>query len=321
MAEFSIIQRYLNAVQQDDSVVLGIGDDAAVLECPEGYQLVQTVDTMVKGVHFDDSFSPEDLAHKLLQVNLSDLAAMGSQPKWVTVALTLPSVDESWLARFSECLHALCRKAALNVVGGDTTQGPLSATMNLTGLVRRGEFITRSGAEVGDDIYVSGSLGDAALALSLVDKQLTNPQYREHLLSRLKRPTARLSLGNQLFGLASSCIDVSDGLMADLGHICERSQCGAQLFIEKLPLSDTYRRHFSDVNLDFDYALNGGDDYELCFTAEKSKRTKIQSLKFNSLCDISLVGEVVSSQNPEVIPLLKGQYYQCKRQGWEHFAE
>ena len=277
MTEFSIIQRYLSALSQDESVVLGIGDDAAVLDCPAGYQLVQTVDTMVKGVHFDDSFSPEDLAHKLLHVNLSDIAAMGARPKWATVALTLPKVQEEWLARFSKYLHDLGNKYALNLVGGDTTQGPLSITLNLTGIVKSGEFITRSGAKVNDDIYVSGSLGDAALALSLVDQ----PQSKKSaaaLVARLKRPTARLSLGERLYGVANSCIDLSDGLIADLGHICEKSQCGAHLFVEKIPLSEAYRERFLTKKLNVDYALNGGDDYELCFTVEKDKSNLIQTL-------------------------------------------
>lgn len=320
MAEFSMIQRHLNAVHTDESVVLGIGDDAAVLDCPEGHQLIQTVDTMVLGVHFDDSFSPEDLAHKLLQVNLSDLAAMGAKPKWATVALTLPSMDESWLAKFGQCLHALCRDYSLNLVGGDTTQGPLSVTLNLTGLVKTGEFITRSGAQVGDDVYVSGSLGDAALALSLTDSQRTSSQHQGQLFNRLKRPTARLDLGQRLFGIANSCIDLSDGLMADLGHICEKSHCGAQLLLEKIPLSPAFQQHFAKIELDYDFALNGGDDYELCFTAEKSKREQIQSLESTVSCDISLVGEIVDSHKPTVTPLLNHEKYECKRQGWEHFA-
>lgn len=320
MAEFSIIQRYLSSLSQDGSVVLGIGDDAAVLDCPEGYQLVQTVDTMVKNIHFDDSFGPEDLAHKLLHVNLSDIAAMGAQPKWATVALTLPEIKEGWLEKFSRCLHQLCRDNALNLVGGDTTQGPLSVTLNLTGIVKKGEFITRDGAKDDDDIYVSGSLGDAALALSLSNGPLEEASIAP-LVNRLKRPTARLNLGKTLYGIANSCIDLSDGLIADLGHICAKSQCSAKLFIENLPLSDAYRNQFSEDNLDMDYALNGGDDYELCFTVDKSKRDKIQSLKTLTSCDISLVGEICLTENPMVIPLLQGEKYQCNRQGWEHFAE
>ena len=321
MTEFSIIQRYLSALSQDDTVVLGIGDDAAILDCPTGYQLVQTVDTMVKDVHFDDSFSPEDLAHKILHVNLSDIAAMGAQPKWATVALTLPSIEEDWLAKFSQYLHDHCKKYALNLVGGDTTQGPLSVTLNLTGIVKSGEFITRHGAKAGDNIYVSGSLGDAALALSLAN-QSQELDYTHALLTRLKRPTARLTLGEKLYGLASSCIDLSDGLMADLGHVCEQSQCGAKLFVENLPLSEAYKNHFLTNKLDWDLALNGGDDYELCFTVEKSKNELIQDLKSDFSCDISLIGEMISTTDNNIVePLLNGEHYQCSRLGWQHFAE
>ena len=327
MSEFNIIKRYLDALSIDDSVVLGVGDDAAVLECPAGYQLVQTVDTMVKGVHFDDSFAPEDLAHKLLHVNLSDIAAMGAQPKWATVALTLPSIEESWLARFSQYFHAHCQKYALNLVGGDTTQGSLSVTMNLTGIVKKGEFLTRHGAKAGDDIYVSGSLGDAALALSLVEcstalaNQSEELEYISSLVNRLKRPTARLTLGEKLYGAASSCIDLSDGLIADLMHICEKSQCGARLFVEKIPLSAVYQEHFADSEIDLDFALNGGDDYELCFTVDKSKNKYIQNLKSISSCDISLIGEIFSTETPAITTILNGENYRCHRPGWEHFVE
>lgn len=252
-----------------------------------------------------------------MHVNLSDIAAMGAEPKWATVALTLPAVEEKWLAKFSECLHRLCQENTLNLVGGDTTQGPLSVTLNMTGIVKRGEFITRDGAQIGDDIYVSGSLGDAALAL---DSQADSDQYQQ-FIDRLKRPTARLFLGERLFGIATSCIDVSDGLMADLSHICKASQCGAQLFVEKLPLSITYRNYFSSGNLDRDYALNGGDDYELCFTANKSKNNEIQKLINVSSCNISLIGKMVMTEKNDVIPLLNGELYQCQLQGWQHFAE
>lgn len=299
MAEFSLIQRYLTQQHHDDSVVLGIGDDAAILNCPEGYQLVQTIDTMVHNVHFDDSFTAAQLAHKLLHVNLSDIAAMGAAPQWATVALTLPTVDEQWLSDFSATLYQQCQQYGVNLVGGDTTSGPLCVSLNLTGIVKRDHYLTRQQAQINDDIYVSGTLGDAALALHLGEQAATTLQQRLHT------PTARVSVGQQLFGLANSCIDLSDGLLADLQHICQQSHCGANIWLENLPLSSAYQDYVlsqqqiqtnmasATVIQPLDFALNGGDDYELCFTAAKNKRDEIQRLKKSLSCDISLIGEVV----------------------------
>ena len=234
MPEFKVIYKHLKSNFTDSSVVLGVGDDAAVLDVPSGYQIVQTMDTMVLDIHFDSRFSADALAHKLLHVNLSDIAAMGAEAKWATVSLTMPTLDENWLAEFSQGLSKRCRSFNINLVGGDTTSGPLSVTMNLTGLVKQGSFLTRSGALDGEDIYVSGFLGDAALALT--DKGKDNPV----LMRRLFFPEARYQLGQSLIGIASSCIDLSDGLLQDLGHICRASCVSAQVHVEKLALSESY---------------------------------------------------------------------------------
>jgi thiamine-monophosphate kinase len=334
VSEFKLINQFINRVKTDDTVALGIGDDAAVLNVPEGFQIVQTMDTMVMGVHFDERFSADALAHKLLHVNLSDAAAMGASPKWATVALTMPSdssnektgqdFGEQWLDEFSKGLQSRSAEIGLNLVGGDTTSGPLSLTMNLTAIVKTNEYITRSGAQVGDDVYVSGYLGDAALALT--DQGAKNTD----LVKRLLYPQSRLELGSELYGIANACLDISDGLLADLGHICDQSDVSAQIDVENLVLSKAYQDYFSgEFNPDF--ALNGGDDYELCFTANTSQRAVIQALssRFSKKidCPITRIGRIVtdsksSSERSEqgVTTLLNGQPYSCQRVGWQHFA-
>lgn len=321
MAEFALLNRYLSQLPKDDSVVLGVGDDAAVFQCPAGYQLVQTVDTMVDGVHFDAQFSAADLAYKLVHVNLSDIAAMGAVPRWATVALTLPQADETWLSAFATELRKTCQDNAVNLIGGDTTSGPLTVSLQMTGIVPENQYLTRFNAQIGDLVYVSGYLGDAALALSDKTNQLASSD-RSYFDQRLLRPQAQLALGEQLRGLANSCIDVSDGLLADLGHICRQSGVGAELDVEKLPLSDSYKNVFNDA-INYDFALNGGDDYQLCFTASKDKVEQIQKLETDTSSKISLIGRIVDATDTDnpISLTLNNTAYQCERVGWQHFAE
>lgn len=341
MTEFKIINQLIDKVKTDSSVVLGIGDDAAVMDVPEGFQIVQTLDTMVLNVHFDTAFSADALAHKLFHINLSDIAAMGAVPKWATVALTIPTADEKWLSEFSAGLQSRCNLLGVNLVGGDTTSGPLTVSMNVTGLVKQGEFLTRSGAEAGDDVYVSGFLGDAALALT------EEGAYQAELINRLRYPEARYMLGEQLYGLASSCIDISDGLLGDLSHICEQSLLKSEIDVNAVPLSRAYQKFFKNQGVDVnpDYALNGGDDYELCFTAHPDKRDALIALGLSLDYPVTRIGTMVSMhtennqsasrnetnellKSPEglditdkVCCILDGKSYQCQRSSWEHFSE
>ena len=230
MAEFDLIRRLQQIVCSGPGSdryqpVLGIGDDAAVLDVPDGQQLVVTTDTLVEGIHFLPGTAPRDLGHKSLAVNLSDLAAMGAEPAWFFLALTLPDADDEWLNEFAQGIAGLVRESGIHLAGGDTTGGPLSITITAVGLVARGQALTRSGARDGDFIAVSGVLGDASLALSMLKSKQTPDA---DLLDALHRPTPRLELGRRLRGLATSCIDISDGLIADLGHILERSGTGAE---------------------------------------------------------------------------------------------
>lgn len=268
-SEFSIIQHYFEQLTPArDDVLLGIGDDCALLQCPAEHVVAVSIDTLVENIHFFADVNPELLGHKSLAVGLSDLAAMGAKPAWFTLALTLPEVNENWLQGFSSGLAKLAKKHNIQLVGGDTTRGPLTISIQVHGFVKPKTALTRHGAQLGDLIYVTGTLGDAGAALQLQlgewnDAEL-NHQDKAYFDQRLEQPTPRLDIGQQLVGIASSAIDISDGLLADLGHILERSRVGARLDLSKLPLSSAMSKISSDTAQKF--ALESGDDYELCFT-------------------------------------------------------
>lgn len=277
--EFELIREFFVTDTGDASVHLGIGDDAALLAVPEGHELVVTTDTLVAGRHFPDDAAAFDIGWKSLAVNLSDLAAMGAEARWVTLALTLPASDDAFLREFSRGFFALAKQEKVSLVGGDTTRGPLSITVTAMGIVPVGQALRRSGARAGDDLYVSGYMGDAALGLRLALQQWHDdlaPDAQDLALARLHRPQPRLALGLALRGLATSCLDVSDGLAQDLGHVLAASQVGAELQLECLPRSAALAAidpAFADI-----LALTGGDDYELLFTAAPSAAARIAAL-------------------------------------------
>lgn len=263
MAEFELIERYFSALTPGNSGVrLGIGDDAAILETPSNRQLVMTLDTLVGGRHFFCDTDPANLGHKALAVNLSDLAAMGAEPVWALLSLTLPEADEGWLSAFAEGFRQLALRHGVSLVGGDTCRGPLSISVQLTGLVAPGQALLRRGARPGDRIFVTGPLGDAALALKRLQAGEEVPQWQR---LRLEKPEPRLAEGAALLGIASACIDLSDGLVADLGHLCANSGCGALVAFSRLPRS-SLQEEYLDSTGDRQPLLAGGDDYELCFT-------------------------------------------------------
>jgi len=266
IAEFELIQRYFaSASGTADDVVLGIGDDAALLQVPEGKQLVVTVDTLIEGVHFPPQTAAADIGWKALAVNLSDLAAMGAQPAWFTLALTLPVAAPDWLAAFSQGMFTLARQYGVMLVGGDTTRGPLSVTIQAMGWVEAGSALQRGGAQVEDGIYLTGTLGDAALGLAIVQGRLSLPAALQHaLLLRLNRPEPRIAEGRLLRGMAHCAIDVSDGLLADLQHMLATAKLGARLQLDQLPLSDAARQAVAGDPALLKLLLCGGDDYELC---------------------------------------------------------
>ncbi|MGS2722808.1 thiamine-phosphate kinase [Porticoccus sp. GXU_MW_L64] len=318
MNEFQLIQRYFSGLQQlADGVVLGIGDDAAVLDIPPGEQLVVTTDTLVEGVHFPGDISAEQIACRALGSNLSDLAAMGAQPRWFSLALTLPNVDNTWLAGFSEGLAQLAKAYGCALIGGDTTRGPLSVTITAQGTVPRGSALTRCGARPGDRIFVSGvpGMGAAGLACLQGDFAADDGDVRHQLLNRFLSPEPRLQLGLQLRAIASASIDISDGLLADLGHICQRSGVGAQLDIKALQTLPWPAALPADGQL-LQWTLAGGDDYELCFVVPESKLDALYALQSEPA--ITAIGEIVEGEGLWAVDG-NGQCTGLSASGYKHF--
>jgi thiamine-monophosphate kinase len=270
VSEFDLIQQFFaRATGQRDDVPLGIGDDCALLEVPPGRALAVSVDTLVEGRHFLAGCDPEALGHKALAVNLSDLAAMGAEPAWATLALTLPVADTGWLAAFMAGFSALAGEYRVQLVGGDTTRGPLSITVQVHGFVDVARALRRSAGRAGDHLFLSGTVGDASLALEWLQRGGPAPPAMAGLRERLDRPQPRLDLGMWLLGRARAAIDVSDGLAADLGHICEASGLGAVIELARLPLSEPVAA--ACARGDWRHALAGGDDYELLFSVEPAQ--------------------------------------------------
>ncbi|MEJ2395445.1 MAG: thiamine-phosphate kinase [Candidatus Thiodiazotropha sp.] len=318
-SEFELIQRYfagMTATRSD--VSLGIGDDAALVRIPSHHQLAVSVDTLVSGVHFFPSVAPEHLAHKALAVNLSDLAAMGAEPAWATLALTLPESNAVWLEAFAKGFAALAEQYGVQLIGGDTTRGPLSITVQVLGRVPDGQALRRAGARPHDHIYVTGELGDAALCLNLLQSGGMKPPAFEHLQQRLERPQPRVEAGLALRQVASSAIDLSDGLLADLGHILQASGLGARIELERLPLSTGFSAWLADSG-DWSPALNGGDDYELCFTAERGREAEIQRIAGDLDLKISRIGTIDPSPGLLVVKA-DGTPWTAARQGFDHFS-
>lgn len=321
LSEFAIIREFFDRYQVNtDLIPVGIGDDAAVINTTSDEQLLISVDTLNIGVHFPQQTTAYDIGYKALAVNLSDIAAMGGMPRWFTLAMSLPEANREWLAAFTEGLSVLASQYHLNLVGGDTTRGPLSITIQIAGTVPNGESLQRRGARVDDDVYVTGSLGDAAAALAICQEQLTaNSRVSTRLLQRLNQPVPRVAIGIALRGIATSCIDISDGLAADLGHILEASGVGAELKLTQLPRSAAMAELGLDESQLQDWQLYGGDDYELCFTAAASQRDRIAALSRDVQCPITRVGTIIrepglfhddgSSQTPVMI------------RGYDHFGD
>ena len=291
-SEFDIIQRYFTSgpVSRRD-VVLGIGDDCALLEVPPGQQLAVSIDTLVEGTHFHPGVDAHALGHKALAVNLSDLAAMGAEPAWATLALTLPRANEAWLEAFARGFLTLAGQHGVQLVGGDTTRGPLSVTVQVHGFVAPGRAMRRDGARLGDLVYVTGTLGDAGLALLAQQGLFVEPGTLAFLRERFDRPTPRLAEGRALGGLASAAIDVSDGLAADLGHICERSGVGATLHLDRLPCSPGVGAYVAETG-DWSLPLASGDDYELCFTVPEARQAEVAALGARLACRLSWIGTI-----------------------------
>jgi len=269
MNEFALIQRYFGEKSRLlTTCCVGIGDDAALVMPPANQQLAISVDTLIAGVHFPQNTPPQDVGYKALAVNLSDLAAMGAQPLWFTLALTLPHFDEQWLAKFSDGLFEIAQLFNVQLIGGDTTRGnELSISIQIIGSVSPQQALLRNGAQIGDHVFVTGTLGDAGLTLAILQGRFSHESYD---IMKLNRPMPRIKEGLMLQGIATSAIDVSDGLLADLGHILEMSgNIGATLYLPEIPLSNHLKS--LDISQAWQFALSSGDDYELCFTVPSNK--------------------------------------------------
>jgi len=324
--EFDIIKRYFErqSTFSDESVVIGIGDDCAILDIEAGYQLAVTTDSLVSGVHFFEDVDAYRLGYKSLAVNLSDLAAMGATAKWVSLAITLPTLDEKWLGDFCRGFFDLADKYQVKLIGGDTTKGPLSITVSAKGVVKKGQALTRNNAQVGDLICVSGCVGDGGvgLAAKLDQVQLDNSQA---FIDNLEVTEPCLSLASLLPEYASTCIDISDGLLQDLSHIVNKSSVHAEIQAEKLPLSKAMK---NEVNLNYltqlqalHFALTGGDDYELIFTISEANLTRLAPELARLGLDIFVIGSIVSDDASlnNVQVTYQQQPIQLDDAGWDHF--
>jgi thiamine-monophosphate kinase len=312
-AEFDLISRIRARVRQRGDVVLGIGDDAALLQVPPAHELVVTADTLNTGVHFPESTAPADIGWKALAVNLSDLAAMGARPAWCTLSLSLPQADERWIDAFLDGFLGLADRHAIALVGGDTTRGPLSISVTAMGLVEPGCALRRDRAQVGDDVWVTGTLGDAAAAL---EAMLEGRAVSIPLRQRLDRPTPRVAAGLRLAALTHACIDLSDGLLADLAHVCERSCVGAEVRLAELPSSEELAS--VDEAQRWGWQACGGDDYELCFTASPRNRDLIvQALDFTEV-SATRIGRIVAGLGVRAFDA-QAQEWRPSGRGYEHF--
>ncbi len=304
ISEFDIIRRYFTRPARH--AVLGVGDDAALLRPAPGHDLVVATDMMVAGRHFLADADPEGLGHKALGVNLSDMAAMGAAPRWATLALALPQANEAWLEAFARGFFGLAERHGVDLVGGDTTRGPLNLCVQILGEVPTGQALRREGARPGDEVWVSGRLGDAALALAHRQGRLVlAPQQAAGCLRALDWPEPRVGLGLALRGLAHACIDISDGLLADLGHVLERSRAGATLHLPE--------------EAALECLLAGGDDYELLFTAPAAHRARVELAAREAGVPVARIGEVRPGAGLEVLGP-DGTPLAVARRGFDHFA-
>ena len=329
MAEFDLIERIRARAIARDGVLLGIGDDAALLQVPAGHELAVTADTLNAGVHFPADATPADIGWKALAVNLSDLASMGARPAWCTLSLSLPGDDTAWLDAFLDGFLGLADTHAVALVGGDTTRGPLSIAVTAMGWVEAGAAMRRDGARPGDDVWVTGTLGDAAAALVLggyvpipldgVAMPVVEAGNAAALRARLARPAPRVAVGRALAGLAHACVDVSDGLLADLGHICRRSGVGAEIELARLPASPALRAAYADDELRAALQAAGGDDYELCFSASTAAREAVARALEQAGTTGTRIGRITDGDGVRALAA-DGSPWRPFRGGYVHFA-
>jgi len=301
-SEFSIIKKFFQQIPSDKDVIVGSGDDCAIVRVTEGYELALSIDTLVLDTHFTLNTRVTDVGYKAVTSRLRDLAAMGAIPKWVTMSLTMPQVDQDWLCQFSKGLCEAIREYKIDLIGGDLSRGPLTITVQSHGILPIGSAVLRRGAEIGDSIYVTNTLGDAGYGLTLPDGN-----------TALYRPVAQIAAGLTMRDFASSCIDISDGLLQDLQHMLTASSVGATVYVDKLPLSETLQGLPRDTAVQL--ALSGGEDYQLLMTIPKKH---IAQFELAMPTRVTCIGEIV--EGSELIVLnLKGERYRVMQKGYQHF--
>ncbi len=327
ISEFSIIERFAQRASNCRADVrLGIGDDAAVVAVPSGMELVVSMDTLVEGVHFLPGTEPRLLGYKALAVNLSDLAAMGAEPAWATMALTLPESNSQWIEEFADGFFSLADQYSLALIGGDITQGPLTVTVQVHGFVPVGAALQRAGAKVGDHIAVTGTLGDAGMGLQMAKNQVS-PLTDDHryVINRWQCPEPRIGAGVALRGIATSCIDISDGLLGDMGHVLSISGVGASIIVDRIPLSDAFRRlsekHYANDSKGlYHFPLTAGDDYELCFTVPDAAQARLAKVLDLIGVQYTIIGMIRKGSGVSCVRD-DGQAYEPHGSGYQHFVE
>ena len=317
--EFNLIEKYFVGRQkQRNDVLLAAGDDCALVQVPQGLSVAISTDTLVAGTHFLADADPALVAHKALASNISDLAAMGATPAWVSFALTMPEPDEAWLSPFCESFFSLADYFGIQLIGGDTTKGPLSLTLTVQGLVNPEKALRRNGARVGDRIYVTGNLGDSKAGLDVIlsDQQEDKP-YASELEQRHYLSSPRVLVGQALLGLASSAIDISDGLISDLKHILKRSNVGASIDVSTLPVSNELVQFLGSAEQAQQYALSSGEEYELCFTVPEQNLGAIESALAHCGTQITCIGQIRPEGMFEIHS--QGKALDWTLSGYDHF--
>ncbi len=319
LGEFALIERYFRkAGAMRSDVQLGVGDDAALLRSPPGSLLVASIDTLNEGVHFPHGSPPASIGHRALAVNLSDLAAMGARPAWALLALSLPNVNESWLEEFTGGLCALARSHDVALVGGDTTSGPLSVTIQILGHVAKSTALLRSGGKPGDPVFVSGTPGDAAAGLAIEQSKLeASDEVEQYLRTRFLYPSPRVALGDCLRSYATACIDVSDGLLGDAGKLARASGCGVELVLDDVPVSEELVSAVGEQRAR-ELALTGGDDYELCFTVRPSAVERLRHNLPPERWGYRRIGTL--REAPGSVVTSGGSVIDLSDSGYDHFA-
>ncbi|WP_343154134.1 thiamine-phosphate kinase [Buchnera aphidicola (Aphis aurantii)] len=319
-SEFEIISNFFNKNQKTEkNLIKGIGDDSALIQIPKHNILVISTDTLVEGTHFFKNINPKNLAYKTIAVNLSDLAAMGATPKWITLSITMPKPNNKWLQCFSEKFFKILNKYKIALIGGDTNRGPLSITLSVYGLIQGKKALLRENAKEGDLIYVTGYLGESAAGFFLLQekKYLINRDIRKYFIQKHLHPIPRISEGIILNKFANAAIDISDGLIADLGHILERSQCGADIELNQLPISNNLIKNFKEKNY-LNWILYFGEDYELCFTVSKKNIEQLNLAIRQHLIHCKHIGYVTSKEKGFNL-LKKNKKINFTKTGFNHF--